>query len=322
MNVFLLCFPLAIEQKDILHFPAVVEWSWVWFIDPRIHLDPSLKQDDTVLLVYPPSLDFIVVFISCLRAGIIAVPVYPPGISIFLWIRNSIDPSSLKKNMYLFKSVQENCQATVALTSRYLFRFIEMISCIVVITLWNSSPTSSPFSCPSPSNGLNWSGWSRTVTFNMTSNKTFLRVFSLFFSIEEIDESWTTFTDDKLMFLQYTSGSTSLPKVFPLNSQEYTRVWWLANLICLIIFPLLFVLSKPVLMLLSAPGFLKYVFSILRSQTSIMIWAWLVPILLAFIYPLSSLVDDRFFHCVLWWFGCLFLSPQLYQESLLVALPH
>lgn len=32
-----------------------------------------------MLLVYPPSLDFLVAFLACLRAGLIAVPVYPPG---------------------------------------------------------------------------------------------------------------------------------------------------------------------------------------------------------------------------------------------------
>lgn len=32
------------------------------------------------MLVYPPCIDFALVFISCLRAGIVPVPVYPPSI--------------------------------------------------------------------------------------------------------------------------------------------------------------------------------------------------------------------------------------------------
>jgi len=32
-----------------------------------------------VLLVYEPSLDFIVSYLACLRAGVVAVPTYPPG---------------------------------------------------------------------------------------------------------------------------------------------------------------------------------------------------------------------------------------------------
>ena len=31
-----------------------------------------------MLLVYPPSLDFIVAYLACLRAGVVAVPVFPP----------------------------------------------------------------------------------------------------------------------------------------------------------------------------------------------------------------------------------------------------
>ena len=34
-----------------------------------------------MMLVYPPCIDFILIFISCLRAGIVAVPVYPPSMS-------------------------------------------------------------------------------------------------------------------------------------------------------------------------------------------------------------------------------------------------
>lgn len=44
---------------------------------PRGQIAPGTP----VLLVYQPSLDFTVSFLACLRAGIIAVPVYPPGTS-------------------------------------------------------------------------------------------------------------------------------------------------------------------------------------------------------------------------------------------------
>ena len=39
----------------------------------------EIKAGQTVLLVYPPCLDFIIAFLACLRAGIIPVPVFPPG---------------------------------------------------------------------------------------------------------------------------------------------------------------------------------------------------------------------------------------------------
>ncbi|MSW65126.1 MAG: AMP-binding protein [Actinobacteria bacterium] len=61
----------------------------------------GMKKGDRALLVYPPSLDFIITFIACLRAGIVAVPVFPP------------DPRQLQKNLHLFASVQRSSGATV-----------------------------------------------------------------------------------------------------------------------------------------------------------------------------------------------------------------
>ena len=40
------------------------------------------------MLVYPPCIDFALVFISCLRAGLVAVPVYPPSIFILFSMKN------------------------------------------------------------------------------------------------------------------------------------------------------------------------------------------------------------------------------------------
>ena len=37
----------------------------------------SLKRGDRALLVYPPSIDFMIAFYACVRAG--TVPVYPPS---------------------------------------------------------------------------------------------------------------------------------------------------------------------------------------------------------------------------------------------------
>lgn len=56
------------------------------------------------LLVYPPGLDFILAFVACLRAGVIAVPVYPPR-----GIKN--------KDLQMFLNVSASCGAKVALTN-------------------------------------------------------------------------------------------------------------------------------------------------------------------------------------------------------------
>ncbi|KAG5185884.1 hypothetical protein JKP88DRAFT_132460, partial [Tribonema minus] len=65
----------------------------------------QLRKGDRALLVYPPSLDFIVAFLGCLAAGIVAVPVYPP------------DPSKLRQDLVAFAAVAASSGASVALTS-------------------------------------------------------------------------------------------------------------------------------------------------------------------------------------------------------------
>ncbi|OQR91630.1 fatty-acid-CoA ligase [Achlya hypogyna] len=64
----------------------------------------GLQRDEKVLLVYPPGLDFIVAFVACLRAGVVAVPVYPP------------DPRKLRKDIVQFTTVCSNAGAKTALT--------------------------------------------------------------------------------------------------------------------------------------------------------------------------------------------------------------
>ncbi|GBG28814.1 Polyketide synthase, partial [Hondaea fermentalgiana] len=64
----------------------------------------GLEAGDNLLLVYPPGLDFIVAFVACLKAGVVAVPVYPPR-------------PGMSKDLKMFVAVQSSCKATVALTS-------------------------------------------------------------------------------------------------------------------------------------------------------------------------------------------------------------
>ena len=61
-----------------------------------------MKKGDRALLVFLPSLEFIVAFLGCLRAGVIAVPVYPPV--------------NVKKSLQSFASIADTSDAKVALT--------------------------------------------------------------------------------------------------------------------------------------------------------------------------------------------------------------
>lgn len=59
-----------------------------------------------MLLVFLPSLDFIVAFLGCVLAGLVPVPVFPP------------DPRRLRKDLYQFASIQASSGARVALTHK------------------------------------------------------------------------------------------------------------------------------------------------------------------------------------------------------------
>ncbi len=68
-------------------------------------LDSSgVNPGDRVLLVFFPGLDFTVSIAACFKAGIIAVPVFPP------------DPRKLKKDLHHFVSIQESSGSTICLT--------------------------------------------------------------------------------------------------------------------------------------------------------------------------------------------------------------
>jgi acyl-CoA synthetase (AMP-forming)/AMP-acid ligase II/surfactin synthase thioesterase subunit/acyl carrier protein len=66
----------------------------------------GLKAGDRVLLVYPPSLDFVVTFVGCLIAGIVPAPIYPPN------------PLKLKQDLATFQAIATNCQAAAVLTNK------------------------------------------------------------------------------------------------------------------------------------------------------------------------------------------------------------
>lgn len=125
------------------------------------------------VLVYPPSLDFTVAFLACLKAGIVAVPVFPP---------NPLRRDSLQ----MFAVIVESCGATFALTDQtynYQTKLMSIKQSITKFrrkTIWPEH--------------LEW-----IVTDAKSSKKTTKPV------------QHTPKADD-VAFLQFTSGSTSDPK--------------------------------------------------------------------------------------------------------------
>src|SRR5208282_3408530 len=68
--------------------------------------DGRFAAGDRLLLAYPPGLEMICAFFGCVRAGLIPVPVYPPSSRGF--------QSALYKTVHIAK----DCQAAGVLTSR------------------------------------------------------------------------------------------------------------------------------------------------------------------------------------------------------------
>jgi acyl-CoA synthetase (AMP-forming)/AMP-acid ligase II/acyl carrier protein len=144
----------------------------------------QLPRGSRVILVYPPSLDFIVAFLGCLKAGLIAVPVFPP------------DPSALHKDLTMFANICENCGATTALTCRSY----DWATKIATINA-NWSFTNNSVKWPE----LKWITSDSIMLDNSYdfSDSLYLEARSMLHSENEMKE---------VAFLQYTSGSTSDPK--------------------------------------------------------------------------------------------------------------
>ncbi|KAJ8612670.1 hypothetical protein CTAYLR_002127 [Chrysophaeum taylorii] len=66
--------------------------------------DNGLAAGDRAMLVYAPGPEFFVAFVACLRAGVLAVPNYPP------------DPSNLRRGLEKLDLVTISCGARVGLT--------------------------------------------------------------------------------------------------------------------------------------------------------------------------------------------------------------
>jgi acyl-CoA synthetase (AMP-forming)/AMP-acid ligase II len=70
-------------------------------------------KGDRVLLLYPQGLDFIIAFLGCLSAGMIAIPVSAPG------------RGRLKRTLLRLKAVIDDAEASIALTATCILEIIE-----------------------------------------------------------------------------------------------------------------------------------------------------------------------------------------------------
>mmetsp|Transcript_23706 Transcript_23706/g.40341 ORF Transcript_23706/g.40341 Transcript_23706/m.40341 type:complete len:814 (-) Transcript_23706:256-2697(-) len=137
--------------------------------------DCKLKQGERALLVFFPGLQFMISLIACFKAGIIAVPVFPP------------DPRKQKKDLHHFISIQSSSGAKVVL-SHTLYNVAKKMSAIKNIFSGSAWPE------------LHWISVDGVISKAKSAKK-----------VPSLDDL-PNISDGDIAFLQYTSGSTSEPK--------------------------------------------------------------------------------------------------------------
>jgi thioester reductase-like protein len=75
-------------------------------ISAHLRNDHHFAAEDRLLLAYPPGLEMICAFFGCVRAGLIPVPVYPPG------------SRGFQSALYKMVHIAKDCQAAGILTSK------------------------------------------------------------------------------------------------------------------------------------------------------------------------------------------------------------
>jgi acyl-CoA synthetase (AMP-forming)/AMP-acid ligase II len=149
--------------------------------------DWGLKKGDRAVLVYLPGLDFIAAFLGCLRAGVLAVPVYPPH------------PNSLQRDLPKLYGICDNCSPSAILTTS---DFLWMTRAGDVKRVLMECADFLRGAKPSPD-----AAWPAGVPWYCTDGDTSGR--------EEISPPYVdreAVHGDDIAFLQYTSGSTGNPK--------------------------------------------------------------------------------------------------------------
>src|ERR1700760_5103832 len=133
--------------------------------------DGRFKQDDRLLLAYPPGLEMICAFFGCVRAGLIPVPVYPPS------------SRGFQSALYKMVHIAKDCQAAGILTSRDY-----------QASLKTNLARSGVSACGIDVDYISGLPWIATEDF-----------------VDAIADRPAA-NHSKILFLQYTSGSTMEPK--------------------------------------------------------------------------------------------------------------
>lgn len=95
--------PNSIIQCRRSHRTKRLPGSWCSKVAYQLRVKWGLEKGDRAILAFNFGLRFFVVFLGCLRAGVVAVPVYPPS------------PAALKKSLRKLQLIVDSCAPKVIL---------------------------------------------------------------------------------------------------------------------------------------------------------------------------------------------------------------
>lgn len=147
----------------------------------------GLRKGDRALLAFNFGLRFFVVFLGCLRAGVVAVPVYPPN------------PATLKKSLHKLHLIVDDCRPNIILVDP----IVNKLRLASKMMAWSAGSTrwpDLPYRCPAVHEDRRRSD----IRLGPLLSEARARSRHCF------DEPSLEAQD--IAFLQYTSGSTSAPK--------------------------------------------------------------------------------------------------------------
>ncbi len=157
------------------------------------------------LLIYPPGIEYITAFFGCLYAGVTAVPAYPP------------DPTRLNRTLPRLQAIARDAQASLVLTNDSILSMIKIMRIGSKVT---DSLEKVPFFKKFGSSlGSFLSQRAAILNAKDLSDLQWLSTEDL---KNDLAEDWKEpdINKDTLAFLQYTSGSTGVPRGVMLSHEN------------------------------------------------------------------------------------------------------